>query len=114
MRLVLIVAVLLQVSACTSMLLGNNSSSADRSAGSSAGTAAPSAADSAISGQIRQAFSSDKDVSQFAVGIRTIDGTVTLSGTVNSYTVRDRAVEIATNTNGVTAVRNRISVNTNR
>lgn len=114
MRFVIVVFLLLQSTACTSMLLGNSSSSADRSPGSSTGTAAPSSADSAISGKIREAFGRDSDLTQLPIGIRTIDGVVTLSGTVNSYTVRDQAVAIATGTSGVKSVRNRITVNTNR
>jgi len=37
----------------------------------------------------------------------------TLSGTVGSFPARDRAVQIATDTDGVNSVRNQVMVNTN-
>lgn len=52
-------------------------------------------------------------VSKYAIGIRTVDSNVTLSGTVGSFPARDRAVQIATGTDGVKNVRNQIMVNTN-
>ena len=62
---------------------------------------------------IRQRFSQDPDVSRYTIGIRTVDGSVTLSGTVGSYSIRDRAVQLARTTDGVRAVDSRIVVNTN-
>ena len=71
------------------------------------------AADNAISASIRRQLSADAIVREFAIGIRTIDRKVTLTGTVGSYPARDRAVQIASNTDGVSGVDNRIMVNTN-
>jgi osmotically-inducible protein OsmY len=47
------------------------------------------------------------------IGIRTVSGNVTLTGTVGSYPARDKAVNIANGTSGVKSVDNRIAVNTN-
>jgi osmotically-inducible protein OsmY len=69
--------------------------------------------DSAISGEIRQRFNADDELSGYGLGIRTSSGRVTLSGAVGSYPARDRAVELARTTNGVREVDNRIVVNTN-
>ena len=91
------------------MLLGNTSS---REAPASAGITT-SAADSAISGEIRQKLSADAQLKRFTIGIRTQAGRVTLSGTVGGYEMRDRAVTLARDTDGVRAVDNRIVVNTN-
>ena len=66
-----------------------------------------------VSGIIRQRFSQDPDVSRYTIGIRTVAGNVTLSGTVGSYSIRDRAVQLARTTDGVRAVDSRIVVNTN-
>lgn len=71
------------------------------------------AQDDAISAAIRQQFSSDRALSQYSIGIRTLDRKVTLSGTVGNYQTRDRAVQIASNTKNVGGVNNRIVVNTN-
>lgn len=109
MRILVLLAVAIAVSACTSMLLGNTTSR--EPAGGSSTTSTP--ADSAISGEIRRRISDDPRFDGYAIGIRTVSGTVTLSGTVDSYTSRDRAVEIARSTGGVRQVDNRIVVNTN-
>ncbi len=94
------------------MLLGNNTSS-DMNAAAADRSSAQVAQDDAISASIRRQFSADSAVSQYPIGIRTVDGKVTLSGTVGSYQARDSAVQIATNTKNVGSVSNRMIVNTN-
>lgn len=108
---ILAVLAVLTLPGCTAMLLGNNSSA--EPATRSSGDASRSAADSAISGAIRQQYVADADISRFSVGIRTLAGRVTLTGTVGSYDVRDRVVDIARNTHGVVSVDSRVVVNTN-
>ena len=63
--------------------------------------------------KLRRKLSADSTVNQYAIGIRTVDSNVTLSGTVGSFSARDRAVRIATDTDGVKSVRNQIMVNSN-
>ncbi len=109
MRTVCLLAIGLLLTGCTSMLLGNTSS---REAPASAGNMT-SAADSAISGEIRQKLSADAQLNRYTIGIRTQAGRVTLSGTVGGYEMRDRAVTLARDTDGVREVDNRIVVNTN-
>jgi osmotically-inducible protein OsmY len=111
MRIFLTLLAVLSLSACSSMLLGNTSSRETVSP-TNTGTQA-SATDTAISGDIRQQFSDDAGLGEYAIGIRTRAGVVTLSGTVGSYPLRDRAVKIAQSTSGVQRVDNRIIVNTN-
>lgn len=77
-------------------------------------SASTSAADSTISATIRERYTADNELGQYAIGIRTSNGRVTLSGIVGSYPARDRAVKIARNTSGVRTVINRLSVNTSR
>lgn len=110
MRTLLLVTLILALSGCTSMMLGNTSSRETASGGSASSS---SAGDSAISGEIRRQLGEDEGLSQYAIGIRTRAGRVTLSGTVGSYPLRDRAVSIAQGTAGVNDVDNRIIVNTN-
>ena len=108
-RTALLLLTLGMLMGCTAMLLGGTSGGESYP---SAG-AAPSDADNRVSGIIRQRFSQDPDVSRYTIGIRTVDGSVTLSGTVGSYSIRDRAVQLARTTDGVRAVDSRIVVNTN-
>lgn len=106
------VVLVLMLPACTSMLLGN-ASSGDGNVSTDSRSGSQVAADNTISATIRRKLSADSVVSQYAIGIRTVDSDVTLSGTVGSFPARDRAVQIATDTSGVTNVRNQIMVNTN-
>lgn len=112
MRKLLILIPLLIFGGCTSMLLGGGSQGDRRPSTSTAGSTV-TADDQSISGSIRIAFERDEDIRQYAIGVGTSNRVVTLSGTVGSYGVRDRAVDIAKNTSGVREVRNRIVVNTN-
>ncbi len=112
MRVAIAALMIIGLAGCTSMLLGNNTSS-DMSAASPARSSAQVAQDDAISASIRQQFSVDSAVGKYPIGIRTVDRKVTLSGTVGSYEGRDRAVQIASNTQNVASVNNRMTVNTN-
>ena len=112
MRVAITALMIIGLAGCTSMLLGNNTSS-DMSAAAPDRSSTEVAQDDAISASIRQQFSADTALSQYPIGIRTVDRRVTLSGTVGSYQVRDRAVQIAGNTKNVGGVTNRMIVNTN-
>ena len=106
------VVLVLTLPACTSMLLGN-ASTGDGNVSTDTRSGSQVAADNTISATIRRNLGTDSLVSQYAVGIRTVDSNVTLSGTVGSFPARDRAVQIANDTDGVKNVRNQIMVNTN-
>ena len=112
MRIVIVAMLALMLPACTSLLLGTGSSG-DGGMATDDRSSAQVAEDSTISARIRHRFSADPDVSKFAIGIRTVDNIVTLSGTVDSFPARDRAARIATDTDGVRSIRNQIVVNTN-
>jgi hyperosmotically inducible protein len=94
------------------MLLGNNTSS-DGGSASADRSLEEATQDDAISASIRAQYSADSAISEYSIGIRTFDQTVTLSGTVGSYQARDRAIQIASNTKNVAKVINRMVVNTN-
>ena len=68
------------------------------------------ASDSAITTKIKGKYATDSVVSVFNIGVRTWEGTVTLTGTVGSYIARDQAESIAKATGGVKAVNNLIVV----
>ena len=69
-------------------------------------------ADDSLTGTIRSRFAQDSGIRQYDVGVSTRNGVVTLTGTVGSFAIRDRAVGIARNTDGVGSVSNQIAVNT--
>ncbi len=112
MRVLTVAILLLMLPACTSLLLGKGSSG-DGAMATDDRSSAQVAEDNTISATIRRRFSADSSVSKYAVGIRTVDNIVTLSGTVDSFPARDRAARIATDTDGVKSIKNQIVVNTN-
>lgn len=111
MRYLILLMAILSFSGCTAMLLGNNSSV--EVAPNTTRTPTEVNSDSVISGQIRQQYNDDAEISNFTLGIRTASGRVTLTGTVGSYGIRDRVIDIAQNTHGVVSVDSRVVVNTN-
>jgi len=111
MKVFVIILILASLQGCTSMLLGNSSSREARPA--TGQPTAQSAADSTITASLRRQYSADSGISNFMVGIRTVAGRVVLTGTVGSYDIRDRVVDIAHNTHGVVSVDSRVVVNTN-
>lgn len=111
MRVLFVLFAMLSLCGCAGMLLGGGSTG-ERAPTTRQGTS-PSNADSAISGALRQQYSADDEISRFGIGIRAVSGRVTLTGTVGSYDIRDRVVDIARNTRGVVSVDSRVVVNTN-
>lgn len=110
MRTTIVMAFLFLLSGCSSMLLGG-SSQGDQSPSTATGSQAPSAEDRQITASIQRQYEAIEALGNAGIGVRTLNRVVTLDGTVPAYAVRDRAVEIATNTPGVTRVANRIVVN---
>ncbi len=111
MRMLFVMFASLSLWGCAGMLLGGGATS-ERAPTSRQGTS-QSGTDTAISGALRQQYSADDEISEFGIGIRSSSGRVTLTGTVGSYAVRDRVVDIARNTIGVVSVDSRVVVNTN-
>jgi osmotically-inducible protein OsmY len=66
--------------------------------------------DSTITTKIKGKYAADDVVNIFSISVRTYEGTVTLSGTVGSILARERAEELARETNGVNAVNNQITI----
>lgn len=111
MRTFIVILASFSLWGCAGMLLGGGSTS-ERTSTTRQSTSQTSA-DRAISGVLRQKYSADREISQYGIGIRAVSGRVTLTGTVGSYEIRDRVVNIAQNTNGVNSVDSRVIVNTN-
>ncbi|HEX2252668.1 MAG TPA: BON domain-containing protein [Thermoanaerobaculia bacterium] len=66
--------------------------------------------DAGITAAINAKLAEDTDVSMFAIDVDTMDGVVTLSGTVDSDEARREAERIARSQGGVTRVVSRIRV----
>jgi osmotically-inducible protein OsmY len=94
---------------CTAMMVGGSAGGGYQT-GKDERSVSVTTSDSAITTRIKSKFAADSVVSVFDVGVRTWKGTVTLSGTVGSYTARDQAESIAKATSGVRAVNNHIVV----
>lgn len=66
--------------------------------------------DTAITAKVKAAMAKDKDVSATSVSVETVKGEVRLSGFVNSSAEKQRAEQIAVQTEGVRSVSNGLVV----
>lgn len=62
--------------------------------------------DASVTTKVRAALLAEKDVNSFDISIKTYEGTVQLSGFVDSQWQIDKAVQIAAATDGVRHVKN--------
>ena len=108
MRLSLILFALLLSTGCTALVVGGSSGGYQGSKDERSSTAVSS--DSAITARIRDKYQGDSVVGKFNIAVRAYDGTVYLSGTVGNYAARDRAIRLAKETGGVTAVNSQIVI----
>jgi osmotically-inducible protein OsmY len=67
--------------------------------------------DAGITAKVKAAFAEDKWVKGRDISVRTDQGVVDLTGTVNSKAESDRATELATKVKSVNAVHNNLKVN---
>jgi osmotically-inducible protein OsmY len=109
MRIAVLLLSVFMLSGCTAMMVGG-AAAAGYQLGKDEREPAVVAADSAITAKIKGKYVADSVVSVFNIGVRTYEGTVTLTGNVGSYVARDQAVILARSTSGVKAVNNQIIV----
>ena len=109
MRILVVVASFLMLSGCTALMVGG-AAVGGYQVGKDERPAGVVASDSAITTKIKGKYAADSVVSVFGIGVRTYEGTVTLTGTVGSHIARDQAETIAKGTKGVKAVNNLIEV----
>ena len=103
-----IVAVLM-LSGCTAMMVGG-AAVGGYQLGKDEREPGVVASDTAITTKIKGKYVSDPVVSVFNIGVRTYEGTVTLSGTVGSIRARNQAETLARETGGVKTVSNLIVI----
>jgi len=109
MRFGLALLALILVSGCSALVVGGTGAGGYQ-AGEDKREPSAQASDSAISAKINGRFSTDPVVNEFNIGVRTYEGTVTLTGTVAEFGARDQAGKIAKDTDGVVIVNNQIVV----
>jgi len=109
MRIALALLMMLMLSGCTALLVGGTAVGAYQ-LGKDEREPSVVAADTAITTKIKAEYVVDSVVSVFNIGVRTYEGTVTLTGTVGSFVARDQAGRIAKDTGGVKNVNNQIVV----
>lgn len=66
--------------------------------------------DSAITTKVKSAILGDPELKVFQISVKTYNGTVQLSGFVDSESVVDRATEVAQGVSGAQAVKNDLQV----
>ncbi|GAB6058119.1 BON domain-containing protein [Desulfonatronum parangueonense] len=66
--------------------------------------------DSGITTRVKSALLADDSISGFAIGVKTFEGQVNLTGAVDTPQQRQRAGELAANVDGVRQVNNQIIV----
>lgn len=98
---------------CSAMMVGGGSSSGSAPLGTDHRSSSQIAADSAIEQAVSAAFAADTVVAADQIDVSARDGRVILTGSVNGFDARDRAVAIARTASGVTSVDNQLRVRTN-
>lgn len=111
MRLIAIILCLAALASCSAMLIGGGTSSSP-AIGSDSRTSAEIASDDAIARAVGDAIAGDPALRASNLSVKAKAAVITLSGTVASFEMRDRALEIAGNTRGVSRVSNNIQVRT--
>ena len=111
-QVLLTAAVLLTISGCSAMLLGDGQTSRSSPPPVDERKAAAATTDQAVSRAVSSTLLADDQVGRFSIAVSTSAGKVRLSGTVESFEARDKAVALARSVDGVTGIDNQIRVNT--
>jgi osmotically-inducible protein OsmY len=109
MRITVLLVSLMMLSGCTALMVGGGSAERHQHSKDDR-PASVVTSDSAITSKIKGKYAADSVVSVFDIGVRTYQGTVTLTGKVGSYAARNQAHALAKATGGVVAVNNQIVI----
>lgn len=108
----LLLAHMYWLSGCSAMLLGDGQARGSTAKPVSERQAAASATDRALVRAVHSKLSADQQLSRFGIAVSSSSGTIRLSGTVDSFEAREKAVTIAGDVDGVKNIDNQIRVNT--
>ena len=109
---ILLAAPIFVLGGCSAMLIGEGQGSTASSTQVSEREAAANSTDQALSRAVSSKLSTDEQIGKFGISVTSSSGRVRLSGTVDSFEARDKAVSIASDVAGVTGIDNQIRVNT--
>lgn len=109
MRIGMTLLCFILLSGCTALVMGSPESGSYQM-GKDERESAVLSSDSAISASIKGLFGEDPVVNKFNIGVRSYNGTVTITGTVDDFVARDQAGKIAKNVDGVVIVNNQVVV----
>jgi len=109
MRIIVALAAILVLSGCTAAMVGG-AAVGGYQLGKDEREPGVVASDSAITTKIKSKYVADSVVSVFNIGVRTYEGTVTLTGNVGSFGARSQAETLARETKGVKTVNNLIVI----
>ena len=104
-------AVLVVLTGCSAMLIGEGSAESPP-LGSDSRESAQIAADGALADAVTRAIAADSTPRATNLAVSARSGIVTLGGSVSSFEARDQAVQVAAGVPGVSRVNNQIQVNT--
>ena len=99
------------LSGCSAMLIGDGGSKSPP-IGSENRSSTQVAADDALAQAVSHAISAEPSLSDADVAVKANSGTITIAGTVGSFTNRDTAVQVAGGVAGVSRVDNQLQVKT--
>jgi osmotically-inducible protein OsmY len=106
MRFFVLLLAIITLAGCSAMMASGGSS------GSAAASSTSSASDASITAAVRSNLAADSVVGSLQLGVRTVNGQVTLSGRVDSYTAYNQAERLTMSTNGVKSIDNQIQIET--
>jgi hyperosmotically inducible protein len=108
-HIVAVAALAFALSGCTAMLLGGGNSDGTRLDGDGR-SSAQTARDGAITSTVRNRLVDDTVLGRYDLRVETVNGRVTLHGTVGNHEARERAIRLAGAVEGVQRVDSRITV----
>jgi osmotically-inducible protein OsmY len=73
-------------------------------------TSAATSADSTITASVSRRLVADSQLGRYEFKVETLNGRVTLRGTVDTYAARERAASLTREATGVVSVNNRVAV----
>ena len=106
MRFFVLLLAIITLAGCSAMMTSGGGS------GATAASSTSSASDASVTTAVRNNLAADSAVGPFQLGVRTVNGRVTLSGGVDSYTAYNQAERLTMSTNGVKSIDNQIQVET--
>lgn len=98
----------------TGVAIKEGTTAAGKEVGDKAEDVGTKVQDASITSAIKMKFANDKLVSASTINVDTVDGNVTLNGTVDSQAEATRAMELGRSVDGVKSVRSNLTIPSGR